>query len=285
MSDPIFPGLLGMDRHALSHQHTDDQGNVWQFGNIPFAPRLSWQEFGSTPQTRLIPRSEWKSILQGQDLSVRDIWGHPIANQQSVGMCNAAATATAIEKARARQGLPRIQLSGGDLYHRIAVGGQDNGSLLEDGLREAMHNGVASTDVVPYMDWTNNYGDLAVQSRKKYRVLEALLCPTFDHAFSAALMGFPLIIGIMWYDNFRVDSRGWLPLRGEGGRGGHAFCGDKPVYDGDVYGIACPNSWTTKWGAEGRFVMAQHLFGREITGCWAVTSVVTEDGDVPVPKI
>jgi hypothetical protein len=161
-----------------------------------------------------------------------------VAEAIGVHNCNAAATASAIESTRMVRGLPHVELSAGDLYHRIAVGGRDNGSLLEDGIREAMANGVASTAVVPYLDWTRDHGWVAVEDRKRFQVLEAFLCPTFDHCMSAVLMGFKLISGIRWWDNFTPDSEGWLPARGRGNYGGHAIFGYKGVERNGVFGIA-----------------------------------------------
>jgi hypothetical protein len=210
-----------------------------------------------------------------------------VAEGIGVHNCNCSGTASALEHTRLKSGLPYKELSGGDLYRRICYRGQDNGSLLEDGIREAMENGIPSTDVVPYLEWRRDYGQPAIEDRKKYRVLEAYLCPTFDHMMSAVLQGFSLISAIMWYDNYTPDSRGWLPTSSQGDPGGHAFFGYAGMFDSRTgnFGIANQNSWTARWGVGGRFVVPEALYRNNynLTGHWAVRSVVQESGDIPAP--
>ena len=262
-----------------------DTGEKRIFGNIPAPLRYSWPVFGDVPNTKLIPRDRWASLVPDDEGP-----GHPLLSdphdQDGVGMCNCSATAGAIEDARLRQGLPMVRLSGGDLYKRICFNGRDSGSTLEDGIRAAMSEGIASVDVVPYMDWRNSHAG-AEESRKKYRVLEAFLCPTFDHCFSASIQGFDLISGVWWYNSgFDPDSGGWMPSSGGGGRGGHAVRGYKPARRGQKYGIWHRNSWTARWGLGGDAVFPEAWYVQGgIGGWWAVRSVVDEGGDVPAPKV
>ena len=205
-----------------------------------------------------------------------------VAEGVGVHNCNCSATAAALEDCRALAGLLPVRLSGGDLYRRIS-GGRDSGSLLEDGIREAMANGVASVGVVSYLDWRQRPSG-AVEDAKRFRVLEAYLCPTFDHCFSAVLLGFRLITGILWHDNYTPGSDGWLPP-GRGRSGGHAIKGYKPTRKGARYGIWHRNSWGPKWGIEGGcFVIPEGAYGSAIGGWWAVRAVVTEDQNTPLPE-
>jgi hypothetical protein len=113
-------------------------------------------------------------------------------------------------------------------------------------------------------------------------VLEAYLCPTFDHCFSAVLEGFDLVSGIWWYDSYaRSDADGWLPAPG-GRKGGHAVHGYRPTYRGNEYGIAHKNSWTPRFGVNGRCVFPERCYqAHDIGGWWAVRSIVDEGGIVP----
>jgi hypothetical protein len=198
-------------------------------------------------------------------------------------MCNCSATSCGIEACRMEDGLPYVKVSAGDLYHRIS-GGSDNGSTLEDGLHEATTVGIASVDVVPYLDWRRNY-PRAAQDRPRFRVLEAFLCPTFDHCMSAVMMGFKLVSGVLWCENYDPDGDGWLPLRPGKVAGGHAVFGYKPSRRKGKYGIWHQNSWTERWGPKGgRCVFNEGMYDGPIGGWWAIRVVVTEADDTPAPK-
>ena len=110
------------------------------------------------------------------------------------------------------------------------------------------------------------------------------MCPTFDHLASALQCGFFVIEGLMWRDNFRVDSDGWLPSRGAGGAGGHALLGYGLAERGGVWGARTRNSWSAQWGANGNCVIPEPLFGSQIGGFWAIRAMVDEGGQVPVAK-
>lgn len=260
----------------------DDQGEKRFLGNVPGPIRMKWPVYGDTADTPLIPEADWKGLIDQLPGGPGPDWPYlsPTHDQDGIGMCNASATVSAMESQRMKQGLPFVALSGGDLYQRIAVGGGDNGSLLEDGLAESMRTGVASVAVTPYLDWRGeNPG--AAEDRKNYKVLEAFLCPTFAHCMSAVLKGFDLISGIMWGGNFTPDRDGWLPGRARGG-GGHAVHGYKPTYRGSQYGIWHKNSWTARWGLTwngigGLCVFPREVYAGPVGGWWAVRSVTDTD--------
>lgn len=251
-------------------------------GNNPSPVRFSWPIYGAgVDNIELVPRSQWKELI-GTNIGPEDPYLPPVHDQNGIGMCNASATVAAMESCRLQAGLEHIPLSGGDLYHRIS-GGVDRGSMLEDGIKESMENGVASVAVVPYLSWRQNYNS-AKEDRLRFKVLEAFLCPTFDHCMSAALKGFKIIMGMMWSQNFSPDSDGWLPSRGFGG-GGHALFSYKGTYRGDRFGLWTQNSWSSSWGKfGGRLVIGEEHFKTGIGGFWAVRSVTTESTDVPTPK-
>lgn len=264
------------------HIFIDDKGIPRRLGNIipPAGLTRAWPVFGSVPTQKLIPRSEWPDLIG----SNTDEY-HPFAltdfvhDQDGIGMCNASATVAAIEAARHSAGLMHVPLSGGDLYRRIS-GGVDRGSLLEDGLAAAMQEGVLPVSECPYLDWRQNHqGD-----RARYKVLEASLCPTFDHCFSAVLQGFFLISGIMWYDSYTPDAQGWLPSTHGGGGGGHAVMGYKATMRGpNNFGIWHKNSWTAGWGYHGLCVFPEPAYRGPVGGWWAVRVPADEGGNVPAP--
>jgi hypothetical protein len=268
-------------------KHIDIDGIERHLGNNPGPLRFEWPLYGETPQAPLVPRNEWRDRIDERGgRGPESPFLSPVHDQNGQGMCNASATASALESQRLKQGLPLVQLSAGDLYWRIN-GGQDRGSMLEDGLAEITSEGIASVAVAPYLTRSANSPG-AAEDRRKYRVLEAYLCPTFDHCLSATLMGFDLISGIPWYDNYRVDGDGWLPLIPTGNSGGHAVHGYKPTYRDmgyPVFGIWHKNSWTSRWGKNGLCVFPEVAYQRPIGGWWAIRAVVDEGGVIPPVRI
>lgn len=265
-------------------QYVDEDGVVRRLGNLvpKKGPAKTWAVYGSTPQTPVFDRADWRGFI--------DILGStgpesntlpPVHHQRDTNMCNCSATAGAMESQRTKQGMEYRPLSAGDLYHRICVNGGDNGSFLEDGIRAAMREGVASTGVVPYLDWRTNHGKAAREDRANHRVTKAYLCPTFDHCISAVIQGYDLISGIAWFRNYRPDGEGWLPRPAGGSVGGHAVHGYKATYrkfgGRYAYGIWHQNSWGDEWGLGGRCVFPEWTYDGVVGGWWAVVQVVQTD--------
>lgn len=264
--------------------HIDENGVVRYLGNLmpTRGPSAEWQVFGDVPSQEIIPRSRWKDLVP-DELNNQ----HPYAlldfvhDQDGIGMCNCSATAALVECCRAAAGLPHVPLSGGDLYRRIS-GGYDRGSMLEDGLSEAIKNGILPVADCPYLDWRSNPGKQT--TRLQYRMLECAICPTFDHFYSALIQGWFGISGVMWYGNYRTDQDGWLPFQGSGGGGGHALLAYKPTRRGNRFGAWNKNSWTPQWGFRGTCVIPETGYVGPVGGWWVGKLVVTEQGDIPAPK-
>lgn len=267
-------------------EFTTESGQVFALGNlIPDANLVSFcPNFGDTASARVIPRSEWEGLLAQYDsLDSFDPFLPPVQNQRDIGSCNANTTVAMVEYIRRRQGLPYVQLSPADLYHRVNRG-RDAGSLLEDAMREVTTNGIGTAATSGFYwgkyDWR---GPASQQERRRFRVLEVLNCRTFDHCMSAVLQGFALNTGIMWYDNYTPGSDGWLP-RPSGRAGGHAIFGFKPAKRGAEYGIWHMNSWGADWprrGSNGLFVIPESAYVGPVGGWFAVRAVVDEGGIVP----
>lgn len=258
-------------------------GEERAMGCIIAPPKLQWTEFGSAATIPIIERPQWKEV----DLST---FLGPVHDQNGKGQCNASATGTAIEFGRFQSGQSYTYLSAGDLYSLIN-GGRDQGSTLEDGLSTAMNTGMAEVSLVPYV-WNGRVANSAAvkASRAKYRVTEAFLCPTFDAMASAVQQGFILVEGLYWYDNFKPDKDGWLPVKGTGRAGGHALAGYGLAKRGDIWGIKTRNSWGPTWGnssdgtlGAGNCVIPESLFSKGNFGCWAVRAVVQNDTPFPAP--
>jgi hypothetical protein len=219
-------------------------------------------------------------LLANYTPDLNDPFLPPVSDQNGVGQCNASCTATMVEYLRSRQGVPYVQLSAADLYHRIN-GGRDQGSLLEDAMREVMKRGVGTVATSGYLWKQGSWkGPASDAERARYRVLEAMVCPTFDHCMSAVFQGFALNTGIMWYANYTPGADGWLPPPG-GRAGGHSIFGFKPAKKGNLYGIVHQNSWSEQWGKSGRFVIPETAYTGPVGGWFAVRAVTDEGGVVP----
>jgi hypothetical protein len=256
-----------LDPDAFVRAFAPKQQHPRAMGMIAAKPRLKWAVYGTTPQTPMIPRAQWKEV----DL---EAYLPPVHDQDGRGQCNASATCTALEASREIAGLSYAYLSAGDLYGQIN-GGRDQGSTLEDGLAAAVGSGVATAATVPYVwDGRDHGRDARVQAeRRNYRAVEVYLCPTVDHMASALQMGFVIVEGLAWYDNYTPDSDGWLPTRGRGGSGGHALCGYGLAQRNGSWGIKTRNSWGVTWGNGGNCIIPESLFDGQISGYWAIRSV------------
>ena len=267
----------------------DEMGITRYMGNrVPAAnaTRANWTVYGEVPQAPLVPRDKWPGLIAQFD---PDSPAHPhrppVRDQNGVGQCNADATVALHEYTRNAMGLQYVQLSGADLYDRINGGG-DNGSLLEDAIREMMDAGVGTAETCGLL-WKRGYykGPAPAAERARYKVAEAYLCPTFDHLMSAVLCGFGIVSGIPWYDNYTPDKAGWLPSP-RGNSGGHAVFGYKPTMrvsgDTTTYGIWHQNSWTTQFGVGGAVVFPESVYHSGAIGGWWATRQVTDEG-TPIP--
>ncbi len=262
----------------------DDQGIERFLGNVepPHGLMMSWPVYGDASTVPLIPRSEWPALIAAQGNDFYSPYLPYVHNQQNVSQCNCDAATAMLEALRSQQGLPFVKLSAADLYGRIN-GGYDRGSFLEDALRELVGKGVG-TAATSGLIWSRSTKYASPEERTQFKILEAWLCPTFDHCMSAVLCGFFINSGIMWYSNYKPDADGWLPSRGSGGGGGHAVMGYKGRMRDGKFGIAHQNSWTDSFGIQGKCVFPETSYGREIGGCWAVRSVVSEDlQEIPAP--
>jgi len=262
----------------------DGTGYERFFGNIPQAHDLltRFPVYGDVPQARMIARPEWPALIEAQGNDFESPFLPYVHDQDGVGQCNADATVTCAEYCRAIQGLPFIGLSAADLYDRIN-GGSDRGSLLEDAIAEMMARGVGTVATSGTI-WKQGMKRASADERKRFQLLEAYVCPTFDHCMSAVLSGFALNSGIFWYDNYEPDGDGWLPVRRQGNFGGHSVFGYKGRMRAGKFGIAHQNSWGERWGVNGRCVFPEESYKGDVGGWFAVRLMTDEGGVIPTPQ-
>lgn len=206
-----------------------------------------------------------------------------VKNQRDAGSCNGWAGANALAKSRVDRGLSRVDLSGAYLYSLIN-GGQDGGSMLDDGMRAMQEQGVATADTVKWNQIYPSQYDRAKADAEaaKYKGFECYHLSTRSDVFTALAMGFKCVVAVDVQDQFmRLDSLG-RPGAG-GGPGNHAVHCDGLAFDGGRLLATAENSWDVQYGIKGRmnFDFDMH-FVRTIGvhGFYAIRST-GDGGDVP----
>lgn len=271
----------------------DAAGDRRVLANLPeqFPDAACCALYGDSPEETLIPREGWRDLITAMGDPFDWPFHSPVRDQNGIGQCNCEAATAVLESVRAIQGLPEIEFSPADLYHRIN-GGRDQGSTLQDALRVMRDAGVGTAAESGRLWKRETFRPASAESRRRYRFDEFKLCPTADHVMSAALRGRVLALGIPWHQNFQTDSEGWL-VNPSGPAGGHAYMACKPAFrernGGIEFGIASKNSWSERWGRRGFFITPLSSIkpprpGFAGWGCYAISSVTDEGGVVPVPR-
>jgi len=250
------------------------QGVARPLGCLPrvASPGAVYPVFGERPGGRVIPRAEWRPT------DFRHLVAK-ILDQDGQGACNAFASVQALMVLRAMAGLPYVELSAGNLYGRIN-GGRDQGSTLADAIQKLEAEGVCKAATVPHLAWRPaTWPSGWREEAKRFRVLEAWDCPTFDHLASAIQLGFAVNLGVLVGSNFEPGPDGWVPPR-RGGGGGHAMCGVGLLRhpQSGRWGILVANSWGKAWGLGGYGVLDESYFGGAWTDGWALRGAVDPTG-------
>jgi hypothetical protein len=216
---------------------------------------------GTVEDCPIFPRSEWA------ECSIRHkAW--TVIDQNPQNSCCPSATCGAAMMLREMAGEERILLSQGSLYGQIN-GGRDGGASIDDALEAMMTTGVCSAAVIGPQDWQGRDwpSDWKTEARK-FRLLEAFDCPTFDAAASAVVRGMPVVFGVYW------------------GAGGHAITavGLKRLDSG--WGLEFLNSWGAAWGDGGFGVLPEaKCAGIRSFGAFAIRSVTIPGDEVLPPEV
>lgn len=182
-----------------------------------------------------------------------------IKNQRHYGSCQGFASAAAVSRARKRRGLDRVDLSGAYAYS-LVNGGQDRGSMLEDGM-VACQRGYATEATVPWNKvFRSSYNtSVADAEAARFKAFEVYAASTEIELFSGLAAGFDAVVAVHADNGFmRLDGRG--VAGGGNGPGNHAVGADDLWWDGGLV-AAGYNSWDVTYGFEGKMGLtwSQHF--------------------------
>jgi hypothetical protein len=206
----------------------------------------------------ILPRADWN------ECSIRHkVW--TVIDQNPQSSCCPSATAGATMALREIAGAKRILLSQGSLYGQIN-GGRDNGANIEDALEAMMNTGICPADQIDPKNWQGRGwpSDWKTEA-KKFRILEAFDCPTFEAVASAVQLSMPVVFGVYW------------------GSGGHAITAVGLKKTSGGWGLEFLNSWGSDWGDAGFGVLEEtKCSGIKSFGAFAIRSVtIPSDEELP----
>lgn len=151
-----------------------------------------------------IPRVRWLQEMRPFDSAPEHRCLPVSKNQASVTKCVSCAITSAMEWSEIVAGNGYQRIDENELHSQIVE--PDGLAHVGMGLPVAMTDGVSGV-----------------------RIVNVWHCPTFDHAFTAALLGLGIITSLpAWYMGNHVDQDGWL-VTGGGIPQGHSIFGYKPA--------------------------------------------------------
>lgn len=205
----------------------------------------------------VIPRSEWKEV----DYFTR--FGIKIYDQNGQGSCVGHGSVMAATIALLLAGASLVRLAACFLYGLIN-GGRDNGANVSESMERLLDTGVClESEVGPKNIWKRDFPSSAFETAKRFKIIEAYNCQTFDEIGTALQLGFTVSFGIEIGTQFNPDANGILPpLRGR--RGGHCMClAGAKLINGKWYFLVI-NSWSTAWGINGTAWIDESYFQRDV---------------------
>jgi len=238
-------------------------------GCLPRDDRLGAQFPVAEDKLKIIPRSDWQSIIADR-APMRPLIQK--IKQQTYGSCASHSTTLSYETAfvQAFGTEDWIEFSPNSMYPHLSSRA-NSGSTIGGNMRQIMDVGVlpCPTDKakqflkdagVPvntreendyYGAFPNGWKDTA----KHFRAAEVFDIASWDGVISCLLIGMPVIVG----------------------RRGHAICYLDPVEDGET--VVYANSWSPQWGDSGFGQDTESIAGSAIRsyGAFAIRSVWMND--------
>lgn len=177
-----------------------------------------------------------------------------IKDQKSHGSCNGFASAMCLSRARVLRGLARVDLSGAYSYSRMN-GGRDQGSALEDGMKNMQQYGICPESLASWDQIYRNSYDTAKADAEaaRFKGFECFAARTKEGWYSGLAAGFVGVCAVHVANAFmRVDGSGIAGV--DNGPGNHAVHTEGLSWRGMVVEDGV-NSWNLTYGVRGRMGM------------------------------
>lgn len=233
-------------------------------------------------------RSAAPPVMADEAIEDFALWPSKIEgkNQGSIGACNGHAAATALEYARAMQGLDYAPLSAWWIYGTL-VRGRDVGSNIMDALSLCEDRGVATESDVRWGDYSGRYPATASASAARHRVLIGDdVSGDWRAILTAVGRRRPVNLAIhadaRWLvNNGSLDAEGVAPV----GRGpaNHAVMvgGAIKTLGNGERAVLCTNSWGPGWGFEGRcWLTRAHIDAATWTEAYSISAAASDPQDI-----
>lgn len=251
-------------------------------GHVCFAPLFE-------DRIPLLTKSEIEDIAKGGAADGRNLFPRRewVMDQKSHGSCNGFAGAGALSAARVRRGnnIEKILLSGAYLYSLINRG-QDNGSLLNEGMKALQESGCATADTVP---WDHIYPRQqrpeAANEAKRFKAFECYKVGSQDGLWSALALGFDCVVAVHAGNNFmRLDGNGVAGV--DRGPGNHAVRADGIAWVGEPAATHI-GSWNVSYGKDGGSLLTWKSFAQTFGNhdFYAVRSTSDDPDAVNPPRL
>lgn len=226
---------------------------------------MEWPTFSSNA---IIPRSAWPDMIkEGNAKKLWSLHHHrlqkvPIMNQGRTNLCWINAVVGALMTARARTGLPTVNLSSasagapGKNYRNV-------GGWTGEAIRYIKQYGLVPHDQWPNDAINNRYFAPTREIAKQFNMGSwwELRRRNFDELMTCLLLGFDVAVGLQWW--------------------GHAVFYAAPVQIGaNAFGVVCVNSWGERWENGGMSVLAESKANADEANCISTARMDADDKKV-----